>query len=106
MSKSFKSFTALNSRSLLSFGIVLSLVVLGIAGWGLMPRSGDQIASSNSDVARSETKMRSRDNPVERSDWFMYQRMYPFEKVPEDARRNAFEEVLARGEGLGPLGAA
>jgi hypothetical protein len=48
---------------------------------------------------------RSEDEDHEgRANWFMQQRIYPFTELPPNARRRAWDEVLARGEGLGPEG--
>ncbi|HEX8097563.1 MAG TPA: hypothetical protein VF507_05985, partial [Pyrinomonadaceae bacterium] len=38
------------------------------------------------------------EDPEGRTSWFMFQRSYPFESVPEDARREAWEERPGRGK--------
>ena len=109
MKRSVGSFIGLNRRIFLLLGIVLSLSVLGIVGWGSIRQVGGQLAemiAGGAEKSTSDTvKRREADDPDGREGWFMYQRMYPFDKVPDSARRNAFEEVRARGDGFGPSGA-
>ena len=102
MKKSVRSFIALN-KILLLFGIVLSIAAVGFMGLGAM-RENVELASGDVDSDSQAEPVRE-DDPNGRADWFMYQRMYPFDKVPDGARRLAFEEVLRRGEGFGPAGA-
>lgn len=95
----------MNRKAIFLIGIVFGLAALGFAGWGQISHLGEQIAgifSADADRASSETsKLRERDDPEGRADWFMYQRMYPFNKVPDKARKRAWDQVVARGEGLG-----
>jgi hypothetical protein len=42
------------------------------------------------------------DDPEGRENWFMYQRQYPFDQVPEGARRLALEEARERLMVYGP----
>ena len=111
-----KKRISFNRKSVLLVGVVLSLAVLGFAGLGTFSQFGGQIAGffsadsnqTSSDVSKLEKaddKLREADDPEGRASWFMYQRMYPFDKVPDDARKRAFDEVIARGEGFGPEGA-
>jgi photosystem II stability/assembly factor-like uncharacterized protein len=48
--------------------------------------------------------LRETEDPDGRANWFMEQRIYPYTELPVDARRRAWQEVLDRGEGLGPEG--
>jgi len=79
---------------------VLSLAAACFLGWTLFRTQGV-------DVARTApaAKQKEPDNPEGRESWFMEQRVYPFNEVPKDGRRRAWQEVLDRGEGLGPEGA-
>lgn len=61
-----------------------------------------EIASSEKAPGDVKPAQRKVDNPEGRANWFMEQRMYPFKELPEDARRRAWQQVLDRGEGLGP----
>ncbi len=42
------------------------------------------------------------DHPDGRANWFLYPRMFPFDKVPDDARRRAWEEARTRPDLLAP----
>src|SRR5437868_6333920 len=92
MKRYFGSFVTLNHRFLLLIGILPSVALAGFVGWKAI-----QI-DHNSEMGHSNVGLkREADEPEGRANWFMYQRMYPFETVPADARRRAFDEVRARG---------
>lgn len=83
------------------FGGVLSLTLVGFIGCG-------QVRGPATDTAEVSTPKqgfkREADDPDGRANWFMEQRMYPFDKVPDNARRDAWQDVLDRGEGFSPAG--
>lgn len=90
---------------------VLGLGIAGYAAWSLVKQDANERAKFldlDSDGEREKEERgihegEEDDDPDGRANWFMYQRMYPFEeKFPEDGRRRAFDEVMARGEGFGP----
>ena len=64
-----------------------------------------EIARAENSHGDKKPALRKIDNPEGRANWFMEQRMYPYSKLPDDARRRAWQDVLDRGEGLGPEGA-
>src|SRR5947208_16625051 len=106
MKKSEVSFIALNRRIFLLLGIALSLALVGLMGWGVIRQTAPETAElsksgpANDRALESEAAPGEADDPEGRANWFMYQRMYPFDKVPDGARRRAWDEVLSRGEGL------
>jgi len=55
-----------------------------------------KVKESNRPISLSE------DNPLGRANWFMYQRMYPFFELPENARRRALDEARERALVYGP----
>ena len=101
MKKSTGSYIALNHRPILVLGIVLSVAAACFVGWGSIRYYGALEATPYNGVREKEA-----DNPEGRDSWFMEQRVYPFKEVPKGARRRAWQEVLDRGAGLGPEGAA
>ncbi len=59
----------------------------------------------NAETKESDTsKLREVDDPSGRANWFMYQRMFPFDKIPEGARRAAFDEVVVSRGGIWTFG--
>ncbi|MBP9109482.1 MAG: hypothetical protein KBF83_07990 [Pyrinomonadaceae bacterium] len=76
-------------------------LTIWIAGWGAasLPFEDSMEVSSKAPVFEREA-----DDPDGRASWFMEQRIYPFEKVPDNARRDAWQDVVNRGEGFGPAG--
>ena len=85
MKRSVGSFIGLNRRIFLLLGIVLSLSVLGIVGWGSIRQVGGQIAEIFSgepeNLPSDSSKRRGADDPEGLESWFMYQRMYPFDNT-------------------------
>ncbi|HVF47888.1 MAG TPA: hypothetical protein VNA17_10015, partial [Pyrinomonadaceae bacterium] len=81
MRESLRSLIASNRGIVFLIGLVLSVAVLGFAGWGDIRQAGDVIAGMFSDdsAQRESTSSRpkKRDNPAARSDWFMHPRRYP-----------------------------
>ena len=53
-----------------------------------------ELAASNE--SRYAEKEFEGDDPDGRANWFLYPRMYPFDKVPANARRRAFDEARTR----------
>src|SRR5438309_1209061 len=106
MKKSEVSFIALNRKIVLLLGAALSLALVGFMGWGAIrwttSETGKFSSGRHADNAppESESAPGEADDPEGRANWFMYQRMYPFDKVPDGARRRAWDEVLSRGQGL------
>jgi photosystem II stability/assembly factor-like uncharacterized protein len=50
-------------------------------------------------MEKDEELERGEEHDVEdRNDWFFYQRAYPFNEIPEDARRKAWESVVGKGK--------
>src|SRR4051794_21967982 len=42
------------------------------------------------------------EDPEKRMDWFMFQRTYPFDKIPDGARRRAHQDALDQAARLRP----
>ncbi len=86
-------------------GIVFAFALAGYFGW-TASRGTTELAYTHPDKKgeRDRDAPAADDDPTSRANWFMYQRMYPFDEVPEGARRAALDEVLSRGQGLGPQG--
>jgi len=84
---------------------VIFVLVLGLAPLRetIWPEAGP--ATAETEYEENKPASDEGDDPYGRESWFMYQRMYPFDKVPDGGRRRAFEEVKSRGEGFGPEGA-
>ena len=101
MKKSVGSFIALNHKILLLFGIMLALAAVGFMGLGAT-RENVELASGDVDPD-SQTEPVREDDPNGRADWFMYQRMYPFDKVPDGARRLHSKRSLGAVRALDPL---
>lgn len=82
----------------LLFGGVLCLAAIGFVGWGSIGLRGDPDAG----FPENRPEAGEEGDPEARAKWFMDERRFPFDSVPDGARRRAFEEVQARGEGNGP----
>src|SRR5437764_8198822 len=101
-------FIVLNRRFFLLLGSALGLALVGFIGWSAIRQTAPEpaeLATSGHPEYRtleSEAAPGEADDPEGRANWFMYQRMYPFDSVPDGARRRAWKEVLSRGEGFRP----
>lgn len=63
----------------------------------------DEERDEEDDHARAKTPVSGgRDNPEGREEWFMFQRQFPFDKVPDGARRIALDEARERALVYGP----
>ena len=105
MKRTIKSLFLLRSGIVLLTGIVFALALVGYFGWSATRGTIEEAyADTDQDGDRDRDAPASDDDPNGRANWFMYQRVYPFDKVPDGARRAAFEDMLSRGQGLGPEG--
>ncbi|MCW5960536.1 MAG: hypothetical protein KIS76_10275 [Pyrinomonadaceae bacterium] len=101
MEKSDKSGNNFKRKGALAAVIVMGVAIAAVAGLLQFQR-----VEKKDDGQTETSKLREVENPTGRTNWFMYQRMFPFDKIPDGARRAAFDEVAARGEGFGPAGQA
>ncbi len=85
-------------KKIIICGSILTLLCGLVIGWVTI-RPDDDLAVR---MSESEPAAGDADDPDARAEWFMYQRRYPFKDVPEGGRRRALDEVLARGDRLGP----
>ena len=97
MKRSIKSLFLLRRGIVLLTGIVFALALVGYFGWSATRGTIEEAyTETDQDGDRDRDAPASDDDPDGRANWFMYQRVYPFDKVPDGARRAAFEEVLSR----------
>ncbi len=101
MKKLSAKFTKRSIPMFLLLGMVVCLAIAGIVRWGSQRTAVNRVAEFIGEPPEAGTE----EDPDARAKWFMEQRMYPFDSIPASARRRAFEEVLARGKGLGPKAA-
>lgn len=77
---------------------LFAFVVVGYIGWGsttdvLVEHADGEL----NDESERDSSPVSDSDPDARANWFIYQRMYPFNDLPEDARRRAFDESRSQG---------
>ncbi len=94
------SFLSVNGRYLVFVGAILGIALASYIGWGSIRQ---YVAPENRTDEVSQR--READDPEGRASWFMYQRMYPFNSVPDGARRAAWDDATARGLFVTDLGA-
>jgi photosystem II stability/assembly factor-like uncharacterized protein len=97
----------LSSRGfVLLAGVVFVLALGGYFGWSALRGGVDQAYAERDEYGSEEYDAPGAgDDPEGRANWFMYQRMYPFDDVPEGARNAAFEEMKRMEASSRPDGA-
>lgn len=104
MKRSIASFFSSASGIVLLAGIVFTFAVVGYFGWAKEKGNVDR-AYADLDRDGDRDAPAADDDPDGRANWFMYQRMYPFDAVPDGAREAAFDEMKRQGESSRPAGA-
>ncbi len=87
-----KSILFIGGRQLIVVGVCLTVALAGYLGWRSLEHSVEPEGRVGDVGERREA-----DNPKGRASWFMYQRKYPFDRVPDNARKAAFDDAVARG---------
>ena len=82
-------------KVLVVFGLLLA-VSAALLGYSRLSVNHSSNEEAELNVPRTENEFE--EDAEKREDWFIQQRQYPFDKIPDDARRRAFESRPAESD--------